>query len=203
MRYHAIVLAFALAACGQQPPKPVETPNSEKSETPVAAPSSSKGEDAAAAAPAITLTANSIILVGAVEGRGTATTLEFGRDRKTVLDVMAFDFPAPKLSNLSECGAGPMEFAAYGPLKLNFLDGKLVGWFAEKGDNVVTSDGIRPGVTIGELKGERSVKMLDSTLEGEFEYGTPDGGTIGGFAEGKGDSATITSLHAGTNCFFR
>ncbi|AKH41291.1 hypothetical protein FHS61_001818 [Altererythrobacter atlanticus] len=103
-----------------------------------------------------------------------------------------------------ECGAGPMEFTSFGPLTLNFQEDRLVGWFMEKGPGMQTADGIRPGMTLAELREQRSVELLpNSTLGGEFTYMTPDGGTIDGFLEGEGDGAIVTALYAGTNCFFR
>lgn len=202
----AVVIAGLLVAgCQQQESAPPDDAAASTAvrPAPVEGATAAATEEAAKTAPEVTLTANSIILIGAVEGRGTATTLEFGRDRKTVLDVLAFGFPKPKLSQNDECGAGKMDFAAFGPLMLNFLDGKFVGWLAEGRDGVVTVDGIRPGITIADLKRERPVERLDSTLDGEFEYVVADGTTIGGFAKGKGDAAVIQSLHAGVNCFFR
>lgn len=97
-----------------------------------------------------------------------------------------------------------MEFAAWGPLTLTFMDDKLVGWRAEQGAQVVTVDGLQIGNTLAEIKHERSAQRIaDTTLEGEFEYASGDGGTIGGFLEGSGDSARVVSFHAGMNCFFR
>ncbi len=201
------VALVALAAC-QKPSDetlPVDadaSPAVAVTITPAAA--SAAPEVPATEMPEVTLAANGIIMVGAVGGRGTATTLEFGRDRANTLAVMGEDFGKPKLSKLAECGAGPMEFAAYGPLTLNFLGGKLVGWRAEKGAQVVTVDGIQLGNTLAEIKRERSAQRIpDTTLDGEFEYASGDGGTIGGFLEGAGDAAKAVSLHAGTNCFFR
>ena len=52
--------------------------------------------------------------------------------------------PRPSTRETLECGAGAMEFTRYGPLTLNFQDGKLVGWFARKGAQVVTSDSSGP-----------------------------------------------------------
>ncbi|MBX7496348.1 hypothetical protein K3172_10830 [Qipengyuania sp. 6B39] len=111
-------------------------------------------------------------------------------------------FPeGPIKSSQTECGAGPMEFSKFGPLDLAFLDGKFAGWFLRKGDGIVTTDGIAPGVTtLDALKGERQVQELDTTLEGEFQYTTADYGTITGFAD---DSGNITALQAGVSCFFR
>ena len=207
MRYaSSFVALMALAACQQEPDAgPVvadraPAPTAEASAQPTPVPS----DKAVQILPQVTLSADGIMLVGAVEGRGTATSLAFGRDKTTVLDVMAVDFGKPKLSRFEECGAGPMEFAAWGSFTLNFLDDKLVGWRAEKGARVVTVDGLQIGITLAEIKGERSARRVPgTTLEGEFNYASGDGGTIGGFLDGNGDGAKVASLHAGVNCFFR
>lgn len=108
-----------------------------------------------------------------------------------------------KPSSNEECGAGPMQFAQFGGLMLNFQDGKLTGWFADEGDEAVTGDGIRPGIPLSGLQSERSVKRItDSTLEGEIEYAMPDGSTLGGFVS-EGADPRLTSLYAGMSCFFR
>lgn len=136
---------------------------------------------------------------------GKTREFEFGAPRAEV-DAMAermFGAPDEQTEN-SECGAGPMQFSRYGPLTMNFQDGKLVGWLAREGDQVVTSDGIRPGALMRDLKVARSARMIEgSTLEGEFDYLAADGHIIGGFAKGEGRDAKIASLYAGANCFFR
>ena len=204
MRYSlSLVMLIALAACQQEP----DGASSVAADTAAASPAQADPPPTAPSVrevPEVTLSADGIILIGAVEGRGTATTLTFGRDQTTVLDVLVIDFGKPKLSRLTECGAGPMEFAAWGPLTLNFLRGKFVGWRAEKGAPVVTIDGLQLGNTFAEIRRERSAQRIpDTTLDGEFEYTSGDGGTVGGFLEGPGDAGKVVSLHAGTNCFFR
>lgn len=203
----SLVALIALAACQRLPDEtmPVDAGTGSAAAEATVPQIVSAGPTAPAVEmPEVTLAANGIIMVGAIDGRGTATTLEFGRDQATTLAVMEVDFGKPKLSKLGECGAGQMEFAAWGPLTLNFLDGKFVGWRAEKGAQVVTVDGLQLGNTLAEIKGERSARRIpDTTLPGEFEYASGDGGTIGGFLEGVGDAAKVTSFHAGTTCFFR
>jgi hypothetical protein len=136
---------------------------------------------------------------------GKTQEFDFGATRAEV-DAMAERMfgPPDEFAENGECGAGPMQFSRYGPLTLNFQDGKLVGWFAREGDEVVTTDGIRPGTLMRDLKVARSARMIEgSTLEGEFDYLAADGHTIGGFAKGEGRDAKIESLYAGANCFFR
>lgn len=127
--------------------------------------------------------------------------LNFGSTRAEVeaLATQAFGEMPTKSSN-EECGAGPMDFSQYGPLQVAFQDGKFAGWFLRTGEGVVTSDGVRPGISIEELRKERLVQELNTTLEGEFQYTTADYGTITGFAD---EDGTVTALQAGVSCFFR
>lgn len=148
----------------------------------------------------MTLTSTGVIMVNGLDGRGAATTLNFDTSHSNVIAAMSDYLGAPKTGALAECGAGPMEFATFGGLTLNFLEGRFAGWRAERADNLVTVDGIRPGIPFAMLRAERPLQMADSTLEGEFSYQSPDGGTIGGFVDPQG---TVISLHAGTTCFFR
>jgi len=136
-------------------------------------------------------------------GRTTEYNFGAGRAEVDALATRMFGEAADRSVN-GECGAGPMEFTRYGPLTLNYQNGKLVGWLAKEGPQVVTTDGIKPGSFLRDLKVTRSVRMIaDSTLEGEFDYLAADGHPIGGFAKGKGRDAKIDSLYAGVNCFFR
>jgi hypothetical protein len=135
---------------------------------------------------------------------GRTFEYNFGASRTEVEAVANRLFGDGERSANGECGAGPMEFTRYGPLTLNYQDDKLVGWLANEGVQVVTTDGVKPGTFMRDLKVTRSVRMVaDSTLEGEFDYLAADGHPIGGFAKGKGRDAKIASLYAGTNCFFR
>ena len=136
---------------------------------------------------------------------GKTEAFPFGTSRLQIDRLAAGAFgPPDEQSSNEECGAGPLQFSRYGPLTLNFQEGKLVGWLAHEGPQVVTSDGIRPGARMRDLKVTRSARMIeDSTLDGEFEYLAADGRTIGGFAKGEGRDATVDSLYAGVNCFFR
>ena len=176
-----IALPLALAACGQS-----EKPSEQEASPSSASPSLDGAK--------IVVDANGVGAKGAPMGFGTA--------RKDVDQTLETAFgAAPNTSRNEECGAGPMEFSEFGPLQVGYQDGKLAGWFLRSGEGVVTSDGIAPGVTTMEdLRVERQVQELDTTLEGEFQYTSADYGTITGFAEPDG---TITGLAAGVTCFFR
>jgi hypothetical protein len=150
--------------------------------------------EAGADAPGVALSAEGIALGN--------TAIPFGTARATVLAAMEqAGFEAPQTSQNAECGEGPMTFAEYGGLKLNFLDEEMRGWFAQEGSAGVTVDGIRPGIALADLQAERSAAMEDtSTLDGEFSYRAADGSDIGGFVDEKG---RITGLFVGNQCFFR
>ncbi len=188
---------FGLAACQAEPDAPGQTPTAQPA-TP--APSASAPVAVTATdSMQVRLMPDGLMLANRARP-ADAQTLRFGMTEPDALAAMTAAKGAAKISTNAECGAGPMTFAEYGPLILNFVDGKFVGWRATGEEGIVTVDGIRPGVTLDDLRQERSVGEIDSTLEGEFSYAAAGGGSIGGFA---GPDGRILSLHAGTNCFFR
>ena len=94
-----------------------------------------------------------------------------------------------------------MHFADFGAIKLNFLDDKFVGWMAPSGKGLVTGDGISPAMSFKELEKFGAKRMVNSTLEGEFDLTAPGSkAAMGGIMD---DDDKVRSLHAGTNCFFR
>lgn len=177
-----LALPLALAACGQSEPTP---------------------EPEASLAPASDPQGDALIIVDA-DGLGAkgSERLRFGAARAEVDAALEGAFgAAPDRSSNDECGAGPMEFSAFGPLQVAYLDGRLAGWFLGEGKGIATSDGVRPGATsLAALQREHEVRRLDTTLEGEFEYTTASYGTITGFAGAEG---SIIGLSAGVTCFFR
>lgn len=147
-------------------------------------------------APPVTVSSTGLAI-----GKGDErTALTFGMAQEEAIAAMRQARGMPQITRNQECGAGVMDFAKFGPLTLNFMGGKLAGWRTEGDVGIVTVDGMRTGLTLDDVRSERSVEELDSTLGGEFQYAAADGGTIGGFV---GAGGKITSLHAGTNCFFR
>lgn len=135
--------------------------------------------------------------------------IQFGAPREEVDTAFEQAFGStPERSTNEECGAGPMAFSRFGPLQLGFMDGRFAGWYLQESsiggeggkDGVATSDGVRPGVTLlSDLKSERPVRELNTTIDGEFQYETMDYGTITGFADGD----RIVGLQAGIGCVFR
>ncbi|MCT2558843.1 aspartate-semialdehyde dehydrogenase [Tsuneonella sp. YG55] len=195
-------LALALAGCQQQRADgaPSATANAST------APSRASASDAAAAARRDRLRHAILDARGLSIGRapGTAQHFAFGAPRAAVEAAGDAWLGTAERSANEECGAGPMAFTRYGGLTLNWQDDRLVGWFAREDPAIVTSDGIVPGKLLRDLEVARSARLIkDSTLEGEFDYLAADGHTIGGFVRGTGRDATIESLYAGVNCFFR
>ncbi|MBX7531375.1 hypothetical protein K3165_00400 [Qipengyuania sp. 1XM1-15A] len=125
----------------------------------------------------------------------------FGDSRESADKLLEVAFEtAPEQSSNEECGAGPMDFSGVGPLQVAYQDDRFVGWFLRASDDVMTIDGVQPGVTkLSELKQQFQVREIDSTLPGEFEFTTSQYGTIRGFSE----ADEITALQAGMSCFFR
>jgi hypothetical protein len=193
----SVFVALALAGCQQQ-----------SGDTPSGQPHRASTQPAAQASPSArkplgraVLDADGVVFDGP---GGKTAQFTFGTLRGAVETSAARRFGAAEMSANDECGAGPMEFARYGPLTLNFQDDKLVGWLAQEGPGVVTTDGISPGKLMRDLKVARSAHMIEgSTLAGEFEYIAADGLPIGGFVKGAGRDARIVTLYAGVNCFFR
>lgn len=197
---------LALAGCQQQREdgSPSATANSQS--TPTARPTPKVGSSAVAIVPPSQVRHAILDARGLSIGRSPATAqhFAFGTPRAIVEEAGDAWLGTAERSSNDECGAGPMEFSRYGGLTLNWLDGKLVGWFARPDPAVVTSDGIMPGKLLRDLEVARSARLIeDSTLKGEFDYLAADGREIGGFASGSGRDATIESLYAGVNCFFR
>lgn len=135
--------------------------------------------------------------------KGSAVTLaKFGDAQDKVIAGLSRTLGKPEESDNAECGAGKMHFADFGSLKANFVDGKFVGWFAERGKGLRTGDGISPDWSWRKLQRVGATKVADSTLDGEFmlDGSGRDGGGMGGFAD-SGDN--VRSLYGGVNCFFR
>ena len=171
----------------------------------VAAPEPDPAPEPVETAPlAASVNLSDVVIVVDANGLGAKgeEPLRFGAPRDEVDKAIEAAFgAAPGTSSNEECGAGPMEFSQFGPLQIAYMDGSFAGWFLRQGEGMATSDGVRPGeTTFVDIKRERQVRELDTTLPGEFQYTTADYGTITGFAE---DGETVTALQAGISCFFR
>jgi len=101
-------------------------------------------------------------------------------------------------SEMAECGAGPMESTSFpGGLTVNFQVGYLVGWFVDGGAENISVDGdVALGMPRNDAEAVSGYSVIqDSTLGEEFNIS----GELAGFIEGD----AVSTLYAGTQCFFR
>lgn len=187
----SLAVVLALAGCGSG------------SETPSAAPDETVENELAArlSAAKVVVDAN-----GLATGQGRSREApRFGSPRGEVDALLTRAFGSePERTTNNECGAGPTDFSQAGPLQVAYQDNRFVGWFAGDGEGVVTADGIRTGVELAALRNERPVEVIvDSTLDGEFQYQSADYGMITGFFQGDEADGRVTALAAGVTCFFR
>lgn len=165
--------------------------------------------DEATAAPVDPRVAAARVVVdanGLAVGQGSEREApRFGSPRGEVDALLATAFAAaPEMSSNAECDAGSADFSKAGPLQVTYQDNRFVGWYLDRGEGVVTSDGIATGIAMMALRDERPVQVIaDSTLDGEFQYQTGDAGMITGFFDGSQTDGTVKALAAGINCFFR
>lgn len=125
--------------------------------------------------------------------------LPFGSPASVVILSRFLGTPGPQEKN-DECGAGPLTFRSFGPLTLNFTDGRWVGWSLRQDDRtqdtavpVFFGNKLMIGSQSSELpKNFKPVK--DSTLGSEY-FGDGVSAII--------EDSKIANLWAGTNCIFR
>ncbi len=122
---------------------------------------------------------------------GTNLRIDFGRAEPGVIATVSRLLGADPIAivNQTECGAGPMRAARWNAgLTLNFIDGDFDGWVVNE-PGLTVAGGYRVGMAAPDLA------MQDTTLGIEFDA---DG--VFGLIE---DASTVTTLWAGTTCFFR
>lgn len=189
-------MALALAGCQSNADTVAEDAAPTASES-VAAQSDSAGAEAEQ--PGMLIDAAGLRQVD--PANGDTPLKPFGSSRQEI-DTIASEALGmkPEISSNGECGAGPMDFSRYGALSLNFQDGKFVGWYLEGASDLETAEGAELGMSKADLEKLYKVTPVeDSTLGDEFTTGDGSGGWLGGFFEG----GKVSSLYAGTNCFFR
>ena len=194
-----------LAGCERQSTDTFEN------DQPLDAPSTGSPEDASpadtasrAVMPTVTLLGNGLQVTQAVEGRGTATVLNFGEPRERTLAAMTALLGEPETSSNEECGAGPLEFADFGALTLNFQDGGFVGYSVDDSSTGVELRG-PAGLAIGaprdvvaRLDGFQTYE--ESTLGDEFNVGSGEGNVVVGLFD---EDGRVTDLWSGAVCTFR
>lgn len=197
-----IMLAVALAACSPEPPPPAE-PEADSAAPVVNASPAAPAAPSTVAAPVLAIDGEGLRLFN--PATGSARPIAFGSTRAATLAALAFR-GTPEFARLEECGAGPLDQAAWPDgLRVYFQDGKFAGWAVDARGNdgtgkpaIATASGIGPGRTRAELQAAYSVKVMESTLGTEFSAGD-----LAGLLDGAGPRARITNLWAGASCNFR
>ena len=136
-------------------------------------------------------------------GLHPSSTYAFGMPRaEIVAAVAAIRGPSTGQDENRECGAGPMQFTRFGPLTLNFQEGRWVGWdlSAAATPPLLTDWDATIGTARADLDdGDRdSARVEQSTLGTEFSVSD-----ISGLLSGPGANAVVTHMWAGTDCAFR
>ncbi len=202
-----IALAFTLAACAPDPaPPPAPASNSSAAQAappPPISPAPVAAEPPAAAVPVLAIDGEGLRLFSPVNG--SARPIPFGRPRSATLAALAFR-GLPAFARLEECGAGPLDQAAWPDgLRIYFQGGEFVGWALNAGSKdatdkraITTASGIGPGSSRAELEAAYSAKVVQSSLGTEFSAGD-----LAGLIDGPGQRARITDMWAGASCNFR
>ena len=129
--------------------------------------------------------------------------VDFGTARGTAIAaVSAVLGAATEESANEECGAGPMQFASFGTLTLNFQDGAFVGWSLRGPPGTPplrSATGLGIGTPRDQIMGEGQgpLEVSETSLGTQF-----DARGIIGLLSGPEPDATVTALWAGTNCIF-
>ncbi|ODU69917.1 MAG: hypothetical protein ABT11_10225 [Novosphingobium sp. SCN 66-18] len=128
-----------------------------------------------------------------------SVAIAFGASRAQVLDALRFR-PAPQTGTNRECSAGPIDFLQWQDgVSLLFQHDRFGGWSLSGQDSRIgTTDGIRIGTTLAELRKKRGFRLQRSTLGHEFTVGA-----ISGIVSGTSARARVTDLWAGLSCTFR
>lgn len=200
IRAGAVVAALSLlTACskGEPPKKPSAPPI--RPTAAAASPAAADPAPAAASAPLLNLAGEGLAFVDA--NTGSSRMLPFGVERGVIeRGVSAALGAAVRQGRNPECGAGPLDFAAYPDgLTLWFQDGRFVGWATgEAARHLQTAAGVGVGSTRRELEGSYAPTLVGSTLGVEFQAGG-----ISGLLASAAPDARITALWAGAGCVFR
>ena len=156
-------------------------------------------EAAALAGPALNLAPDELTLV---LQDGTSRHIAFGMEKAAATQMVAASLGSPiEQSTNEECGAGPLDYAAFREgLSLYFQDGKFAGWDLDGRENgkFATADGVGIGSTRKQIEASGPVKVEESTIGHEFTRGEMSGLLSSAAADGK-----VTNLWAGVTCIAR
>ena len=129
--------------------------------------------------------------------------IEFGQEQAQVIERIAAIRGRPTRSGHdTECGAGAMEFTAFGPLRVNFQGGRFVGWLLDgPADPPIEEE---YGLAIGSPRRDLAESDQGAAQFSRTSLGTEfDMGGIRGLMTSDRHDAVVLSLYAGTNCLFR
>lgn len=204
----ALALLFVVACAAEPTPKaPVEltqgasptVPPTQRGPAPPATPApASPTATSVTATPALALDAEGLRLFN--RDTGAARPITFAAPRAQVLAMLDFR-GRPGTGRQADCGAGPLDFAAWPDgLKLYFQRDKFVGWAVDgRGIGALaTAAGIGPGSSRAALSDAYAATFSKTTLGTEFAAGG-----VFGLLDGPGMTATISDMWAGVSCNFR
>ncbi len=198
IRLTSLTALLLLTACGPDPVPPPPEVESSTANLPANTIVTPPPSAPASTAPALAVDGEGLRLFNPVNG--AARPLPFGTARDLIMTALASRGAADS-GTQSECGAGPLDYAAWPDgLKLYFQQGKFTGWALDgrAAGKVSTASGIGPGSSRSELESAYAVNIAQSALGTEFTAGD-----LSGLLDGSGPSASIDAMWAGTSCNFR
>lgn len=203
----AVLSACALSACSvSHKDAAADQANAGQADASTAMPATAATPTPAAteATPPVSVTLDAKGLKFASPGNSSVSLLAFGVPRAMADAAVSAVLGQPTAQDSNdECPAGQIDFSNYGPLSLNFQNGKFVGWGV-----FPTDSGDAPGfATVGGV----GIGMTRDALEKLHKLSFPKASSIPEFSfgdiHGKFDSGTppqtVAALWAGTNCIFR
>ena len=193
-----VLFLLALTACAPEREPRAEAPEPAAASAPrrASAPAASKPSPPAEL-PDLAMEGEGLRLLS---GTGVRS-LPFGTRREALLAMLEASRSPADSGTLSECGAGPLDYAAWADgLTLYFQEGRFAGWaLDERAEGAhATASGIGPGSTRQALHAAYDAKVEQSTLGTEFRTGD-----LSGLLDGPGPNARVTALWAGVSCVFR
>ena len=203
MRSFGLLALVALTACSSEPAEdglPTDADKPFEVRENAASKRVEENADASTVATFALMPDGLTVTHGSAKGQ-PVTLLRFGDEKAETIDALTRELKTPAESENSDCDAGPMQFADFGPVKASFQNGKFVGWVAERGKGLKTGEGISPDKPFRFLEKIGARMVPNSTLDGEFILeGSGTGRSMGGIAE---EGERVQMLFAGSNCFFR
>lgn len=185
----APALALALAACRAEP-EPADS--NAAAPTAPAAPVEPGAPAAPAAAPAVLLAADGLTLAN-------GSAVRFGQKLAAVEAAMAALGPAKASLSSEECPPGQFAYRDFSNgLQLAFMDGELVGWWANAPARGLATKG---GITLGSPRAALGKAPISEESVGETFALDPAGdAAVYGVLDEKGEK--VAALWAGMACIF-